>query len=423
MTERVEGVSSLFTGSGDGSLGIETNPADPRTWAQAVNASWAGYIPVSGGMFDLYLTLTDVPPKQLLTNARANVYTAAAVGAYLGGTTMGGGLEPYNFEAEALGAKLIYGPASLPTIDFREPFIRTHADLSKVKAPENWLDRGRIRLNLDIQKLNREMGNSTGMYCSPFSLAVALRSYPLLIRDMRRDPGFYDDLLSCLSEEILPSYLKVVHDYCGYDLMLGAAAWESHPNVTPEQIEAHVLPYCQRLLGKTMEYGVVAVTIGAADYCEEDPRKFSKDILFRCFDVQVKLANGQPSLFLLMGRTQDIPTEWIAEYLERFKAQGLRATMTMALNARLMRDGPVDEIVGCVRRFIDLLGRDHNLTIAGMTPAGTPPEHIFAAVAAARAYGKLPLADSFDGIVVEIPERETFAEFVDKMSQGQGLVL
>jgi hypothetical protein len=51
-------------------------------------------------------------------------------------------------------------------------------------------------------------------------------------------------------------------------------------------------------------------------------------------------------------------------------------------------------------------------------PADTPPEHVHAAVAACRTLGKYPIAENLDEIKVEIPERESFAEFLRRESSN-----
>ena len=45
-------------------------------------------------------------------------------------------------------------------------------------------------------------------------------------------------------------------------------------------------------------------------------------------------------------------------------------------------------------------------------PADTPSEHIHAAVAACRAYGRLPLPDNLDHVDCELPRHRSFAEFM-----------
>lgn len=421
MSAQVKGVSdSLSRGAVDA---VEIDPRDPRTWWIAQNATAAPWMGLTGVTPDHAIWLSKAPAEKIFSDAEANIKLVAAAAAYYGQSGVMGMLDGYNIEVEAVGAKMIYGHGSLPTVDYREPFISGPADLAKLKAPDDWLAKGRVRLTFDIYKLNASLGANNGMYCSPFSLAVQLRSYPLLIRDMRKNPRFAHDLLSCVTDEILPSFLQAQKEYTGFGLAVGGAAWQSFPNLTLDMIEEFSLPYDQRLLQKTMGFGMVAVPIGAADYCEENPSKFDKDILHKCFDLQIKMAGGAPSIFLLMGRTQDIPIEWVVEYLDRFKQQGIRAAFSVEINARFMRDASEEEIIAVIRRYIENIAPDHNLVMVALMQSDTPPSHMHAAVAAAHAYGSVPLPEDFDKVKVVVPQRESFQEYVDKMSNGMGLQL
>jgi hypothetical protein len=41
-------------------------------------------------------------------------------------------------------------------------------------------------------------------------------------------------------------------------------------------------------------------------------------------------------------------------------------------------------------------------------PAATPPEHVHAAVAALKTYGRYPIAEDLDGVEFHVPEFEPF---------------
>jgi len=167
---------------------------------------------------------------------------------------------------------------------------------------------------------------------------------------------------------------------------------------------------------------MMAMTAGGGDYSEERLEKFDKDILFRCFDIQKKILLNMPMLVLGTGRWHEYPLEPVIEYLAPHKEKGIQVAIIAYINARLVRDGPVDRIVDNIRRFIDVLARDHNLAIMlANIPADTPPQHIHAAVAAAHTYGRLPLAPNLDELEFKVPERESFQEYVGRMSSGAGL--
>jgi hypothetical protein len=87
--------------------------------------------------------------------------------------------------------------------------------------------------------------------------------------------------------------------------------------------------------------------------------------------------------------------------------------LTAGVDAILMEKGPADRIAERIRSYIHGMGRDGRFAVyLNDLPGDTPPEHIHAAVAACRAYGTYPIADDLDGIAFEMPERESFDEFM-----------
>jgi uroporphyrinogen-III decarboxylase len=401
--------------------GITLDPRDPKTWWMVYAAQKHSRIPIMALMSDHSMFLAGVPAKKFYSDAKTNINTVAAVAAYYGFDSASGGGDTYNYEAEALGQKLIYSDNAMPTADFRDPLIKEPKDLAKLKAPD-WLNSSRIRFILDVIKLNKVLGYKTGKFCAPFSLAVTLRSYPKLIRDLKKNPEFAHDLFTLLVDEILPSYLKVQKKYCGIRAATGADAWAAFPNLSPDLTEKWVVPYAERLFNNCLNFGMMAMSAGGGDYCEERLEKFDKDILFRCFAIQKKLLSNMPMFVLGTGRWHEYPLEPVVEYLAPYKEKGIHVAVMTYINARLLRDGPVDRIVDNIKRFIDVLGRDHNLfVILANIPADTPPQHIHAAVATAHTYGHLPLAPDLDEIEFKVPERESFQEYVGKMSAGAGL--
>ena len=400
---------------------VQIDPADPKTWWMAQFSKRGKWLTISAQGPDHVMRLSGMEPARFHTEPKPHMAAEAAVSAYYGLEGLMLGEDVYNFEAEALGQKMIYGH-SMPTIDFREPLVSEKKDLDRLVAPTNWLDCGRVRYMAEIQKDLHDMGMQAGFFCAPFSLAVGVRSYPKLIRDMKRDPVFARELFERLVDQILPSYVKTMADYSGFKMLTGADAWAAYPDLSPQLMEEWVLPYSQKLIMKCGSMGLVALPIAVGDYCEEDLTKFDKSTLFRCFDIQVKNMGGVPSLLLGMGRWQDYPLEAVAEYLQPFRDQGVRAPVNVSVNARFLRESSPDKIVAFVKHAVDVLARDHEVSFfLASTPSDTPPLHVHAAVAAAHTYGKLPIAENLDAVEFQMPERETFEEYVSKMSNGLGL--
>jgi hypothetical protein len=175
-------------------------------------------------------------------------------------------------------------------------------------------------------------------------------------------------------------------------------------------MEEWVVPYNQRLATRAGEFGITASS-NSGDYNEERLEKFDVAILHGSFDVEVA-SQGSPSLFLGMGRWEEYPLEPVREYTARYRNQGASVRITAGVNARLLRDGPIEKIVSTVKRFIAAFARDHELSIfLSNIPMDTPTAHVHAAIAATHTYGRMPIADNLDEIELSIPQRIPFQEW------------
>ena len=104
----------------------------------------------------------------------------------------------------------------------------------------------------------------------------------------------------------------------------------------------------------------------------------------------------------------DVGPERVKEFADK-----VDVSVAAGVDANLLKKGPVQAIADRIKLYIDKLGRDGRCMIhLNQIPIETPPEHIHAAVAACRAYGRLPIADNLDEISFDIPSRESFAEFI-----------
>jgi len=367
------------------------------------------WIRVFAQMHDHAMALAGVPARTFYWDARTFVDTMAQVAAYYDMDSPMPVADVYNFEIEGMGGKMIYSDNAMPTIDFRDPLVKEPDDLLQLKTPDFYRD-GRLPYALDCIKFGTEYGVYQSRFCSPFSMAVGIRSYPLLIRDMRRQPEFAHKLFTFIVDEVLIPHLRVQKEYCGITVARGADAWASVPNLSVKDMKEWVVPYNQRLMVKAGENGITANS-NSGDYNEERPEKFDAEILHGSFDVEVA-SQGSPSLFLGMGRWEEYPLEPVREYTARYRNHGTSVRITAGVNARLLRDGPIEKIVSTVKRFIDAFARDHELSIfLANLPMDTPPAHVHAAIAAVHTYGRKPIADNLDEINFRIPEREPFQEW------------
>ncbi|MFC1967403.1 uroporphyrinogen decarboxylase family protein [Chloroflexota bacterium] len=363
-------------------------------------------------MCDHAMILAGVPAKQYYRDGKLYIDTVAEVGNYYGVDGLNAIADIYNFEVEALGAKMVYSDNAMPTIDSRDPLVKTPEDLRRLKTPDFHRD-GRLPFALDCIKYAQEYNTYQGAFCGPFSMAVGLRSFPVLIRDMKKRPEFAHELFTFIVDEVLVPYLKVQKDELGVDFALGPDAWCSVPNLSLKEMNEWVVPYNRRLVAKAKEFGMQA-TIPSGDYCEERLEKFDTDLLYGSFEVEIA-SQGAPSIMLAMGRWHEYPLEPVVKFLDKYKQQGIRADVLAGVNANLLRNGPVDKIVDNIKRLVDAFARDHELAIfLANIPIDTPPDHVHAAVAAVHTYGLKPIAADLNKIDFKPPERETFAEWKKK---------
>jgi uroporphyrinogen-III decarboxylase len=373
------------------------------------HSSQRPWIPIFAQMHDHAMALAGIPARTYYWDARTFVDTMAQVAVYYDMDNFMPVADVYNFEIEGMGAKMIYSDNAMPTIDFRDPLVKKPQDLRQLKTPD-FLRNGRLPYALDCIKFGTEYGMCQSRFCAPFSMAVGMRSYPALVRDMRKQPEFARELFSFIVDEVLVPYLKVHREYCGITIARGADAWASVPNLSVKDLNEWVVPYNQRLMTKARELSM-AVSSNSGDYNEERLEKFDAEILHGSLDVEVA-SQGSPSLFLGMGRWEEYPLEPVREYTAKYREQGTGVRVTAGINARLLRDGPVEKIVGTAKRFIAAFARDHELNIfLANIPMDTPPAHVHAAVAAIHTYGRKPIADNLEEIEFRMPERESFQEW------------
>lgn len=372
------------------------------------------WIQIAAQCHDHTMMLAGLPANKYYFDAKLNCEAGAHVSGYYGFDSMSIGFDAYNIEIEALGGKMIYGENSMPTIDFRDPMIKKPEDLDKLKKKEvDWYNDGRFPFILESIDLNLQYGFGTSVFCSPFSMAVGMCSFPRLIKNMRKNPEFAHEIFKYIVDDVLLPWVKTQNESSGNIMAIGADAWACIPNLSVKEMMDWVVPYNVRLMEKAKRKGVLIMNV-SGDYCEERMERYSTEVLHGSFDVEIA-STGAPSLFLAMGRWFEYPLKDVRDYTAKYRDENKLVAISAGVNARLLRDGPVEKIVDNVKRFIEAFGRDHDLTLfLSNIPADTPSDHIHAAVAAAHTYGQKPIADNLDDIEFELPKKEPFKEWQKK---------
>jgi uroporphyrinogen-III decarboxylase len=303
----------------------------------------------------------------------------------------------------------------MPTVDTNEPLIKEPGDLNKIGPLDP--SKGRIPMGVEVARLNCEKASgpfAMGFFCSPFSLICQAMGYPKAVRALRRDRAFAQELFEWAENQAIFPYLKAQSEQPGVKQSSGADAWAAFPNLTPEMVDEWVVPSALRLRerGKKELGMTVMAGLAAADYCEEDPAKFDKEIMFKCWAIARKLFIMDVALSA-MGRTQDWPMEWLQEFAVANGKGRRKLPVYASLNGRFMRDSTLEQIVDKIRQWIDVLGRDGRLLFfIANVPADTPPVHIHTAVHAVHTLGRYPIASNLSAIEIAPPTFRPFDEWL-----------
>lgn len=376
----------------------------------------ADRVPFLGAqLHDHAMTLAKVPARKYYSDASLLVTTQFAVNRWYkfdAGMIMG---DAYNLEAEALGAKMIYSDNAMPTIDRNYPLIKNPGDLDKLGSID--LSKGRIPYGIELGRLVSELVPPPfggGFFCSQWSLICNTFGYSNAIRALRRDKVFAAELFDYIENEVLFPYLKAQAEV-GIKNSQGADAWAAFPNITPEIAEEWVYPSARRLRDRAKkELGMNAMSAFlSCDYCEEDPEKFNKEMMFKCWSLSSQPL-GLDVLFSGMGRTHDWNPEWMQEFAVEYGSKGRKRPILGSFNGTYIKDSTPQTIIEKIRQWIDIMGRDGGLLlfIGSNVPASTPPINVHTVRKAIKVLGQYPIAGDLNSIVVEPPQFQPFDEWL-----------
>ena len=381
----------------------------------AMTGDHADVIPFFGPQIhDHAMTVAKVPARLYYWNAELLVDVHLAVDRWYGFDSDTIIADAYNFEVEALGASMIYSDNAMPTVDVSHPLIKEASDLDKIGPFDP--SKGRIPMAVEVGQLFLKKAPGPfagGFFCSHWSLLCQAMGYPKAVRAMKRDKGFATALFDWVNDQVLYPYMQV-YAKAGVKNANGADAWACFPDLTPELIVEWVVPYALKLRQQCKKELKMTVAAGTAagDYCEEDPAKFDKDIMFRCWEAATKTMPLNVA-FSGMGRTQDWDMTWLREFALQKGKGGHQLPIMASLNGRFMRDSTPDQIVAKIAQWIDIMGRDGRMLVfIGNVPADTPPVNIHTAVKAVRTLGKYPIAADLSSIKIAPPAFLPFDEWL-----------
>lgn len=266
--------------------------------------------------------------------------------------------------AEAMGTKMKFFDEDAPQID--EPFLKQHADLSKLKVPDFSKD-GRLPVYMEateicVKEVGSEVVVST-VFGGPLTTAAALYPVELLTRDMIKNPKWVHELLEICTQ----AGIKFID----------------------EILKRGALP-------------IIVEPIGSASLVS--PRHFKEFVapyLKRFADHVHQTGGGMPAVLHICGKTKpnweamleadfDIWSLDACDLGEAKKAAGHRVALVGNVVPANMLTNTPEEIDAEARDICEKMG-DKVGFILGTgceVPINTPPENVDALINAARKYGR-----------------------------------
>jgi uroporphyrinogen-III decarboxylase len=318
----------------------------------------------------------------------------------------------YNIELEALGQQLIWRGKSEPDVDTANPLIKSEDDLKRLKPPQAGRS-GRMPYVLESYRLFMDIMALPPMCycCSPFTMAVLIRGYVNILRDMRRKPAFVHHLMEFLSMEVCVPWIAKMAELTDSSIISMSDAWASQPNMTPETVHEFCLPYIEKVIRETSTSMRTVLDTGSwGERSVKDPVEV----------LDIKMAMMLPGnnfkalrpFFLLVWNEdyEEIGIPWVRSYADRKK-------VCLALNFRpdLIERGPREAIVENVRKLVrEAAGKGRCMFIINLVPFGTPVYHVHSLMAAIRKFGRYPIATDLDRMNVPEPIFVPFAEWLKK---------
>jgi len=325
---------------------------------------------------------------------------------FLGIDLMVGNLDGYNFEAEAMGAKMRFYKDCCPDIDRSEYFIKGWEDLDKIRF--KGLDSGRLPYLIDYTMKYMEY---TGIptfpaFSAPWTLAGNLYGLDNLVLATIEEPEFVEALLNKIVDDFHIPMFKALKERLPFmSQMFVADAFASIPMVSVDIIEEFVRPALERLVAGVCTNGepfVNTAFFGHAKLNKEDLKRFEDFVVFSNNEYFCP----DPDLAIL---TPEYARKRADDYLVPLQA-GMAATV--------IQFGTKEEIIERAKHYT--LAGKRGLTpltfFFANLPAHAPLENIQVALQAVSIYGT-PEADENTPYVD--PEFITFEEFLkNKMANN-----
>jgi uroporphyrinogen-III decarboxylase len=224
---------------------------------------------------------------------------------------------------------------------------------------------------LEINKRLVDLGLAPKVrFCGIFTMSARLLGYEKLMSEIIERPKAVHRLMRYLTDEIIAPWVSCQRLHCNSDITAtGSEALASPPLLTLDMIDEFCLQYVRRLdenIGKIRLAGLWGESmVKDAVRFLDMKREFSGGMIQVCDPDATELG---PAFFKSYADAHDVG-------------------LIMGLDAGLILSGPVQAIQARTNRFINEAGMNGRFVFfINDIPYHTPPEHVRAAVSAARGY-------------------------------------
>ncbi|MEM3564804.1 MAG: uroporphyrinogen decarboxylase family protein [Candidatus Jordarchaeaceae archaeon] len=334
-------------------------------------------MPVSTTVHQFSARVAGITIRELCTDAKKMLYAQLYTAVKFNMDTVVNLSDLYNFEPEALGAKMYYPENSWPVI--LEPLIKEPKDLEKLEIPD-FTKAGRGPYVLEGNRLYLEKLGNYGLLSivanGPWTLAVQLRGFNSLVRDTRKNSAFVERLLDfCV--DVIEAFIKTQREAAGVAAVPNINdAFSCIPPASPQIVYDYVFPYAAELIKRL---GMV-LWVGGYPVCEIPQWKQIVD------DSVTK--TGTQMGFLIMLESDWLPVEKLKEMSNR-----LRIPFAFGVGSALISKGTPKEIENYIKSKIKILAPGGGCAvISDPIPVDTPAENFEAFINSIKRYGKYPIA-------------------------------
>ncbi len=277
--------------------------------------------------------------------------------------------DPYHVEIEAMGGEIAFPEDSIPTLG--KPLLKEPGDLSRLKVPDPERD-GRMPYVLELSRLHqRYLGSlvfAPTSCCGPFSLAVGLRGYQNILKDLRRDPLFVHELMEfCV--QVVTTFGKALLETHKVSPTL-QEAWSCLPNISPPIFYEYSLPYitrCVEALRNPATGSAGTVFYGWGTSLAPDWKAFLRTIC--AMGISALPLTEEEILGHSGYKAVDLPE------FKRICAADQVVLMTF-IHTNTLIEGPPERIRQLVRDWFDAAGAGGGYMQSTTIPIGAPRENV-----------------------------------------------